>query len=146
MAGEKSPLAFKALPTGTFVCWPLNSRIDFPEGPWVLLAESSLLLGRSSDGSLCVQQKRSASRGRSAVPAAWAVSAVCSDHAIHDGTLQRTQVGNSKESGAGGSVVGELQCVTHPSSHPPKFPLFPLFNFSPRKPCDFICFSLHVLN
>lgn len=126
MAGEKSPLAFKALPTGTFVCWPLNSRIDFPEGPWVLLAESSLLLRRSSDGSLCVQQKRSASRGRSAVPAAWAVSAVCSDHAIHDGTLQRAPSRKLKgvwcwrERGGGTSVCDS------PLIPPPKISSFPL--------------------
>lgn len=54
MAGEKSTLAFKALPAGTLFASP-NSRIDFPDGPWALLAESALLLERSSNRSWCVQ-------------------------------------------------------------------------------------------
>lgn len=133
MAGEKSPLASKALPTGTFVYRPLNSRINFPEGPWVLLAESSLLLGRSSDGSLCVQQRR---RRRSFQEShlQFRLPGLClPTMPSMMGHFRGPQVGNSKESGAGGSVVGELQCVTHPPPHPPKFPLSPLFNFFPQK-------------
>lgn len=146
MAGEKSPLTSKALPTGTFVYRPPNSRLDFPEGLWVLLAESAP--GKTFRWKLvCSEEEKKCFQGPRLQ--FW-LPGLCLPFVLTMpsmmGCFRGSQVGSSKESSAGGGGAWRGTSVCDSSPTPQNFLFSSYLIFPPRKPCDFICFSLHVLN
>jgi hypothetical protein len=150
-AGEKSTLAFKTFPTGTCLRQPQIpesiSRWPLSIADWVCSAPRKQGLFKQK---LVCSAREALWVDPSALPAAWAVSAVClhPSHPWRDASEDPKQNTDSGDSGPGGNMVEIFSMWLTPTPpHPtPKFFSSPYLIFSPRKLSDFIGFSLHVLN